>query len=191
MRFPIGGGGGGPLLALLGVSCSCSCSGFCSCSLLLLPLLPLLLLLLLNLPYPNSVFTTQAQAAIDVPYTGQFWGGLHYNGNNALLDGSSVSNSNNWCLSQSKLLAFMTDRLLARDSSGQCARCMDGPHEEPTLANRLCVSLESSFRGSTCMGELARSRCSNQADLFDLFSRPGVSGLLSAVVTSRRQRICG
>ena len=111
--------------------------------------------------------------------------------NNALLDGSSVSNSNNWCLSQSKLLAFMTDRLLARHSSGQCARCMDGPHEEPTLANRLCVSLESSFRGSTCMGELARSRCSNQADLFDLFSRPGVSGLLSAVVTSRRQRICG
>eukprot|EP00439_Symbiodinium_sp_Y106_P023814 s379_g2.t3 len=44
----------------------------------------------------NPVTTTDGSAAIDVPYTGQFWGGLHYNGNNALLDGSSVSNSNNW-----------------------------------------------------------------------------------------------
>eukprot|EP00439_Symbiodinium_sp_Y106_P023215 s379_g2.t2 len=48
----------------------------------------------------NPVTTTDGSvngyAAIDVPYTEQFWGGLHYNGNNALLDGSSVSNSNNW-----------------------------------------------------------------------------------------------
>ena len=84
---------------------------------------------------------SEAQAAIDVPYTEQFWGGLHYNGNNALLDGSSVSNSNNWCESQLinswSLQASMTDRLLGRDRSGQCFRCMDGPHDKPTLGQLL------------------------------------------------------
>ena len=49
----------------------------------------------------NPVTTTDGSvdgyAAINVPYTGQSWGGLHYNGNQALLDGSSVApNSNYW-----------------------------------------------------------------------------------------------
>ncbi|CAE7547273.1 ADS3, partial [Symbiodinium pilosum] len=33
---------------------------------------------------------------ISIASTGQFWGGLQYNGNQALLDGSSVDNSSNW-----------------------------------------------------------------------------------------------
>eukprot|EP00439_Symbiodinium_sp_Y106_P063608 s3223_g9.t2 len=47
-------------------------------------------------PVTTTDGTVTGYQAIVVPYTGQLWGGLHYNGNNALLDGSSVSNSNNW-----------------------------------------------------------------------------------------------